>query len=159
MIKPRKYQLPEFLTERVHQNAYDRWLQRKAEAHVKRDRKRGNAAATNEEYKLAIHQAVTNSEGRDFYTGEPLDWSLISTYENGQSKEGRRVYKATFALLPTVDHVGDGLGPADFKVCGWRTNDAKNDMSLPEFVALCRKVVGHARTHLKTDTEVIETAH
>ena len=26
------------------------------------------------------------------------------------------------------DHVGDGLGAADFKICAWRTNDAKHDL-------------------------------
>jgi hypothetical protein len=47
------------------------------------------------------------------------------------------------ALLPTVDHVGDGLGAADFKICGWRTNDSKTDMTHQEFVAFCRRVVTH----------------
>jgi hypothetical protein len=45
--------------------------------------------------------------------------------------------------LPTVDHVNDGLGPADFRICAWRTNDAKNDQSLDEFVALCRRVIDY----------------
>ena len=47
---------------------------------------------------------------------ELLDWSLISHYDNAESKHGRREYKAKFALLPTIDHVGDGLGTADFKI-------------------------------------------
>ena len=42
-----------------------------------------------------------------------------------------------------MDHVGDGLGDADFKICAWRTNDAKNDLTYSEFVALCRRVVEH----------------
>jgi len=58
-------------------------------------------------------------------------------------KSGYRTYKAGFALLPTVDHVGDGLGEADFKICAWRTNDAKSDLTHDEFVALCRRVVKH----------------
>jgi hypothetical protein len=82
---------------------------------------------------------VCLSIGTDEYTGEQLAWNLISTYNNDESKQGRRAYKARFALLPTVDHVGDGTGAADFKICGWRTNDAKGDLSLEEFVALCSR--------------------
>lgn len=93
---------------------------------------------------MAIHAAATDSRGFDEYTGEALDWHLISTYDNEKSKQHRRKYKATLDLLPTVDHVGDGLGEANFKICGWRTNDAKGAMTLPEFVAFCRLVVAHS---------------
>jgi len=143
MPKTRKYALPKFLSATLSSAAYEKWLHRKAVAHVRRDRKRGNAAATNEAYKLAIHRAVVLSGGRDHYTDEILDWSLCSKYSNVESHTHRRRYKATLALLPTVDHVGDGLGEADFKVCAWRTNDAKSDLTHEEFVALCRMVVTH----------------
>jgi hypothetical protein len=138
-----KYQCPAFLTLQVSSTKYTRWLHGKAAAHVRRDKKRGNPNATVPIYQLAIHQAVLDSGGRDHYTGELLDWSLISSYDNAQSKAGRRTYKAGFALLPTIDHVGNGLGKADFKVCAWRTNDAKSDLAHDEFVALCRRVVAH----------------
>ena len=82
----RKYQLPSFLEGVITQAPYQRWLHRKAMAHVKRDRKRGNEGATNEEYKLAIHRAVEESQGKDTYTDEPLDWTLLSTYDNDESK-------------------------------------------------------------------------
>lgn len=109
----------------IDQFIYERWLHRKAMAHVKRDRARGNTTATNEEYKLAIHQAVCASKGKDAYTNESLDWSLLSQYDNEQSKNHGRHYKKQFALLPSVDHVRDGAAAADFKICSWRTNDAK----------------------------------
>jgi hypothetical protein len=143
MAKSRKYQCPDFLSSRVTQESYERWLRGRAAAHVKRDRGRGNTTATNEAYKIAIHRAVSHSGGQDHYTGEELDWSLLGRYSNEESKANGRRYKATLALLPSVDHVGDGLGEADFKVCAWRTNDAKNDLSHDEFVALCRRVVAH----------------
>ena len=143
MAKPRKYQRPDFLGSAATQESYEKWLHGRAVAHVKRDRARGNTTATNELYKIAIHRAVLNSEGRDHYTGEILDWSLLGRYSNEESKAHGRRYKATLALLPSVDHVGDGLGEADFKVCAWRTNDAKNDLTHDEFVALCRRVVAH----------------
>jgi len=72
-----------------------------------------------------------------------LNWSLISTYDNAASKHGRHQYKAGFALLPTVDHVEASSKKASFKLCAWRTNDAKNDLSHPDFVALCRRVLEH----------------
>lgn len=137
----KKYALPSFLKGVLSQVPYERWLRRKAIAHVRRDRKRGNPTATNEEYNRAIHKAVIDSNGRDAYTKERLDWHLISKYDNKSSKEGRRKYKAGFALLPTVDHLGDGLGVADFAICSWRMNDAKGDLSIDEFRDLCRKVL------------------
>src|SRR5208283_344918 len=137
----RKYQLPATLVGAVGQTVYERWLARKAIAHVKRDRKRGNSDAAIEAYKTAIHKAVELSKGLDVYTGEKLRWDLISTYNNEASRTGRRNYKATLALLPTVDHIGDGLGTADFKICAWRTNDAKGDLDYADFVELCRRVV------------------
>jgi hypothetical protein len=144
MKKPRKYQLPDFPSVTPPAQAdYQRWLHGRAVAHVKRDKKRGNSTATNETYKIAIHAAVIRSGGRDYYTGEPLNWSLVGQYSNEESKAKGRRYKATLALLPSVDHVDDGLGEADFKICAWRTNDAKNDLTHQEFVALCRRVVEH----------------
>lgn len=118
-----------------------RWLQGKAQAHIRRDRERGNTQGTVSEYKRAIHDAVCDSGGRDHYTGEQLDWHLISTYSKEESKQGRRIYKAQFALLPTVDNVGDGSGQADFRICGWATNDAKGDLPLLDFVRLCQRVL------------------
>jgi hypothetical protein len=141
----KKYALPPFLAEYITQANYVRWLERKSISHVRRDKKRGNTTAINEAYKIAIHAAVVASNGCDHYTGEMLHWNLLSQYENEESKLRKREYKALFALLPTVDHVGDGLGQADFKICAWRTNDAKNDLSHDDFVALCRCVVEHHR--------------
>jgi len=138
-----KYAVPEFLVDLVDQASYERWLYRKAQAHVRRDRKRGNQAAIGEAYRNGIHMAVVSSRGRDAYTGERLDWTLIGQYDNDDSAEGRRAYKHGFALLPTVDHVGDGLGPVDFKICGWRVNDAKHDLDMPTFIALCKNVLEH----------------
>lgn len=137
------YALPKFLNELISPAAYSRWLQRKASAHVKRDRKRGNTNATVSSYKQAIHAAVVASNGNDAYTGEQLNWSLISQYDNNESKSRGRAYKKELAALPTVDHIGDGLGAPDFVICSWRTNDAKHDLTLDEFLSLCRSVLEH----------------
>ncbi len=138
---PLKYPVPEAISEQIGQAAYQRWLNRIASAHVRRDRKRGNAGAKREGYMISIHAAVVSSRGRDAYTGEDLRWDLLSTYDNLESAGGGRTYKAKFALQPSVDHVGDGLGPAEFRICAWRTNQAKSDLTLENFVELCRRVV------------------
>jgi hypothetical protein len=95
-------------------------------------------------YRDAIHHAVLRSEGRDVYTGEMLHWHLISQYKNEESKAGRHGYKAGFALLPTVDHVDASSSSAAFCICGWRTNDAKHDLTANEFVELCVRVLKNA---------------
>lgn len=135
--------MPSFLEHVVTPDAYERWLRRKAMAHVRRDRKRGFACAV-ALYKDAIHAAVIRSGGKDAYTGETLAWNLISTYKNEDSKKGRHKYKAGLALLPTVDHVTAEATEANFRVCSWRTNDAKNDMPMTTFLELCEKVLTHA---------------
>jgi hypothetical protein len=141
--------MPHFLiTYGVDEKLYERWLTRKAIAHVKRDRKR-ERYCTVANYKKAIHEAVCASEGKDAYTGETLQWELIGTYKNEDSKIGRHGYKAGFALLPTVDHVSSDATVASFRICGWRTNDAKNDLSLEAFIELCQKILSHAGYHVE----------
>jgi hypothetical protein len=142
-LTARKYQLPNTLAGVISQNVYERWLARKAATHVKRDRRRKNRSASIESYKIAIHKAVKNSGGIDSYTGEKLRWDLISKFNNEAAKLGRRRYKASMALLPTVDHVGDGTGAPNFNICSWRTNGAKGDLRYSEFVKLCHRVVQH----------------
>ena len=140
-ISSQKYSLPAFLQDRIDRPIYIRWLQRKAAAHVKRDRKRVSHLISIADYKLAIHKAVESSAGIDWYTGEYLEWEKISTYNNDESKKGRSEYKAKLALLPTVDHVRSTDGTYDFVICSWRTNDSKNDLSLEYYIELCWKVV------------------
>jgi hypothetical protein len=137
----KKYQFPECLENQCDPLEFDRWLEREARAHLRRDRKRGNANATGELYKAAIHEAVAISKGIDMYTGKKLRWDLISKYDNDQSKAKGREYKKEFGDLLTVDHVDEGLGKPQFNICSWRVNDAKNDLTLDEFLAVCREVL------------------
>lgn len=148
----KKFSLPHFLVNQISQESYERWLQRKAQAHVKRDRQRGNRSASGEAYRQAIHNAVIESNSLDAYTGEPLDWKLISQYDNNESKKMGKDYKKKFALLPTVDHVDDGKGPANFRICSWRTNDAKNDLNFPEFITLCKNVLKYQKATVSKQT-------
>jgi hypothetical protein len=137
------YQQPEFLEGLVEQNVYERWLYRKAKSLVARDMRNG-AKVPAIVYRDAIHQAVLTSEGLDAYTGENLDWTLISQHDNDESKQFGRNFKHKFALLPTVDHIDDPrLGSTNVNICAWRTNDAKHDLGHEEFIALCEKVIVH----------------
>lgn len=136
------YPVPEELG--IEQAIYIRWLRRKAAAHVRRDRTRCGYEIMGEEYRRLIHEAVTAQGTHDYYTGEKLDWSLVSTYCNEASQAGRAAYKAGFAMLPTVDHVMGENGRYDFVICAWRTNDCKSDLAYPDFVELCRKVIAKA---------------
>ena len=133
--------MPGFLDGVISPEAYAKWLSRKAAAHVKRDRAR-DRACTGAAYREAIHAAVVRSVGKDEYPGEALDRHRVSTYANEASKAGRHAYKATLALL-SVDHVSASSSQASFRICSWRTNDAKNDLGIKDFIALCESVLRH----------------
>jgi hypothetical protein len=133
--------LPEYISD---PKAYAKWLKGRAHAHAKRDSGRGILGADELAYRAAIHRAVIESQGRDYYTGEMLDWHLCGTYNNAESKVGRHQYKAKYNLMPTVDHYEASSTVASFKICAWRTNDSKHDMSQEAFIDLCRKVTAHA---------------
>lgn len=140
----KRYALPECLNGKCEEVAYIRWLRHKAAAHVKRDRKRfGRERCTGEAYRLMIHEAVKNGGDRDYYTGLPLDWKLISVYDNNDSKEGGAEYLKSFGDLPTVDHVTVADGSIRFVICSWRVNDCKSHLSEQEFWIVCEQVLAH----------------
>jgi len=112
-------------------------------AHVVRDRKRWEKDILVSDYKKAIHAAVLQTGRTDAYTGEDLAWELISKYNNEASRHGKTEYKKRFAMLPTGDHAGKHAGDLDFRICSWRTNDAKSDLSMEDFLELCKKVLNH----------------
>ncbi len=92
---------------------------------------------------VAIHAAIVRCGGNDEYTGLPLSWELIGTYDGERSRMGRRTYKKELGNMPTVDHVSDGHGAPDFAICSWRVNDAKHDLSLDEFLVVCQQVLDY----------------
>lgn len=145
---PIKYDLPDFLhASAISRQTYARWLTRKASSLVRRDRKRWGTAVSQSDYKRRIHAAVKASEGRDFYTEEDLDWELISQYDNKESQQRRVDYKKEFARLPTVDHVDPGSKEAEFKICSWRTNDCKNDLTVKELREFCETFLQAQERH------------
>jgi hypothetical protein len=139
----RIYAVPDCIKEKCDQAQYRKWLHRKATAHVRRDRKRFGKELRVSHYKAAIRAAVCAGGERDYYTGEILDWNLVSTYRNADSTAGKAKYKSGFALLPTVDHTLDEHGQQKFVIRSWRVNDAKSDLTEREFRELCEKVLRH----------------
>ena len=128
---------------------YPGWVQRKAVTLCKRDQKRGGSGNV-QQYRLAIHDAVVASEGRDHWTGEPLDWELIGTYDNQEAAAGKGAHKKQYAMLPTIDH-RNNKADADFVICAWRTNDAKHDMTPEELLTFCRAVIAYSPNWLTCD--------
>ena len=132
-----KYQLPPFLERQLTRQAYVRWLHRKAQAHARRDKKKWKRPIRASDYKQAIHHAVLRSDGRDFYTHESLNWSLLSKFDGPEARRRGGKYKRAFDLLPTVDHMDPASTETDFQICGWRTNDCKNDLTVAELRLFC----------------------
>lgn len=137
-----KYELPQFLEGTdLERDKYARWLHRKAQSHARRDGRRRRQQISTSEYKQAIHEAVRDSNGRDFYTGEDLDWSLIGDYDNDEAKQGGLEYRRRFALLPTVDHEDPEAQEPVFRICGMQTNDCKSNLNVDQFKEFCERVL------------------
>jgi hypothetical protein len=139
-----KYDLPAFLNGVVSREKYRNWIDAKAASLRRRDKKHTPMPPPKSLYKEAVHKAVCDSEGKDAYTGERLDWSLIGKYENEKSKQGRRGYWKEMRLLPTIDHTTCIPGDLEFEICGLQTNDSKSWLSHEELVEFCKMVVRHS---------------
>lgn len=141
---PKKYPLPDCLRgQRTDEPAFVRWLRRKAKAHVRRDRKRGSADATGLTYTAAIYAAVVATGGRDYFTGKPLDWHLISKWDNAEATRQRGGYKREFWNLPTVDHEDPRNPGSPLRLCSWQVNDVKNDLTIEELLGLTDAIRAH----------------
>ena len=138
----REYKMPKFLQEFIkEQKLYEKWLYRRAASQFLRDEKyyKKNDKSLNSTraiYREKIHQAVIKSNGKDFYTGEELNWNKISTFgkKNGYKK---------IPDLPTVEHINRQKlnNKVEFVICSWEVNDMKNDLSYADFRELCKKVL------------------
>lgn len=144
-----KYELPGQIKLQCDEETYNRWLYRRAASLRKRDEKHSvSNLKTLKEYRDNIHKAVLNADGVDAYTGEHMNWSLIGTYENSRASEEGKAYKKQFAAMPTVDHDYDENGSFQFRICSWRTNDCKNDLSVEELIIFCRKILQFQENHI-----------
>jgi hypothetical protein len=142
-----KYPLPVFLKGEVSYKTYRKWIDRKAASLRRRDKKTGARLPSKAQYKEKIHETILLSDGKDAYTGERLDWSLIGKYENEKSKQGGRDYWMKMRLLPTIDHITCSPGDLKFEVCGLQTNDSKSWLDHKEFVIFCKSVIQHSKNY------------
>ena len=134
------YELPPFLKgTTVEREKYARWLHRKAQSHARRDSSRRKKKVSPSKYKQAIHRAVRDSNGQDFYTGELLEWSLIGEYDNDKAEQKGLEYRRELALLPTVDHEDPEAEEPVFRICGMQTNDCKSNLTVEELKDWCKK--------------------
>lgn len=142
MSAMQKYPLPDCLRgiRGLSEESFRHWLDRKAQAHFSRDKKRGRTPKSRADYKERIYAAVRESNGRDFYTGRELDWHLLSKWSNAEAQDGCAAYRRTFWELPSVDHDGNR-----FRICSWRMNDAKNDQTIDQFLQLAESVRKHRK--------------
>jgi hypothetical protein len=85
---------------------------------------------------LAVAQRATPRSGGSAISGFSCCSPLNSAAAAKRGEYNRELYD-----LPTIDHVGDGLGAANFAICSWRVNDAKHVQTFDEFVEMCRLVV------------------
>ncbi|MGA2506368.1 MAG: hypothetical protein ABSF80_02715 [Chitinispirillaceae bacterium] len=135
-----QYPFPSFLEGRCTPAVYYKWLNKRADSVFTRDKKRRKPfalTATREAYKMKIHKAVVDGGLNDPYTGEPLAWDLIGTWDTSHKQPDG--YEKRFTLLPTIDHITPDV--LDFEIYSYQINKAKNDLNPAEFVELCKKVV------------------
>jgi len=119
---------PDFIPNTI--NYFDR-LNRMAKNIRARDKRRWeNLTLTQADYREMIHQAIVNSIGRCYYTGDFLHWNTFGLPFQGDT------------LQPTIDHFS--LAPnIQLVVSSWAANDAKSNLSYEAFVILCRKIIHH----------------
>jgi len=140
-----KYRLPSFLSGICTQTGYSKWLLNKADKIIKRDRRRNKSYVVNmtmKDYAQKIHAAVLKNGMFDPYTGDKMDWKLISKWDC--SKDQPDGYKKKFAMMPTVDHVHADI--LEFEICSWKTNTAKADLEPDEFINLCKKIAKYRKS-------------
>jgi hypothetical protein len=144
-----KYHLPDFLKGRIPEHVYDNWLNERANTLRHRDIKKNRpyaVATTKGQYKEKIHKAVNEAGQFDPYTGDALQWELISTWDSEKAKQGGDEYKDKFLLMPTVDHKDPKSTTLEFEIVSWLINDCKSGLDPAQFVALCKKIVAHRAT-------------
>jgi hypothetical protein len=133
------YPLPTFLAGRCTEPVFIKWLNVKADSLLTRDKKREKPYAfgvTQAAYKELIYKAVMQSGPLDPYSGDPLAWELIGTWDPNADHSVN--YAKQFSLMPTVDHITqDAL---DFEICSWQVNECKSYMAPEEFIGFCDKV-------------------
>lgn len=114
---------------------YAEWLEKQAQSCRQRDARPNKPAI--DAYRERIHKAVLISAGRDFYTGDMLEWNRLN---HDLPLTGGRRRHLQRGQYPSVDHY-TGTNSMDFRICSALVNHAKGPMSHQQFLKLCQKVV------------------
>lgn len=144
----RKYPIPAFLSAKgISQEAFGRWLDKVTVAHLVRDRKRIKEQIVPAIYRRAIYHAVIERPGRDYYTGEELDWTLLQHFA------GKRIPEREEKKVPTVDHENISATEPVFRICSMRTNKCKSDYEVAELVEFAKALIEYQEeANQKTQT-------
>jgi hypothetical protein len=134
--------LPSTLAGVITQEAYDKWLSGKVLDLFWKDNRRHMPYAKpggEDLYREKIGEALAENALIDPFTGDKLDWSLISKWPPPPGGDKLK----EFDLLPTVDHKDPCSPTLDFEICSRKTNLSKSCLTPTEFVALCKKIFDH----------------
>ncbi len=137
-----QYPLPPFLKGVVSQRGYCMWLMNKGENLRRRDIKLNRPySKVNSEtvYNQKVHQAVLDGGEFDPFTGEKLNWGLVSKERNMETESYTNDYLNTYALYPVVDHTNPE--EFEFEICSLISNECKSSLTPDEFVDFCQRVV------------------
>lgn len=114
---------------------YFTWLRREAGSLRARD-EGWHGRPARPAYMVAVHTAVEQTRGYDFYTALPLEWKLLA--QPRQPTQGRAEHVMA-GRQPSVDHI-DGKRNLDFRICASNVNHAKGPLSYRAFVEMCEAV-------------------
>lgn len=140
----KRYPLPEFLRACDPPVAddpeiqYDEWIHRKGLSLYKDDKERDRAGRTTKGYMDALDEAVCESRGRDYLTGERLEWRFEP---NGPGNaDDRNRAKVQLVGDIEIDHKKSKSAEEGFGICRKRTNGMKGILSARGFIEICRMV-------------------
>ncbi|MGB7569428.1 MAG: hypothetical protein WBM07_16315 [Chitinivibrionales bacterium] len=134
--------LPPFLVGILSLKDYHYWLRQEAHHLRNSDLKLKRSYALENSltaYKQKIHQGVLDGGEFDPYTGDKINWNLISKEKPHKKNDFIANYLNDHALQPAVDHINpEEFG---FEICSWISNQSKSCMTSDQFVDFCRRVI------------------
>jgi hypothetical protein len=153
-----KYPLPAYLQDIYTVSSYAGMLKLKARNLRNRDRRNKKPVALKysvAKYREKVHGAIMDGGRTDPYTGETIDWTLISKWDGVAGKD-RGIpnllavgFDKSLYLSPSIDHVYPDSDELELEVCSWIANSCKSVLNPAEFIALCGKVAACSRRKSK----------
>ena len=124
---------------------FSKWLNAKATQLRNRDKKRFRRLnwqiRDKNWYKCEIESAFGKcDDGKDYYSGELLNWDLLGRY--GTDYEYNVEIKRK---VPSFNHVfeDNNTGTFHLVICSWLVNDMISDQRIEDVIFLCQKIKTH----------------